>query len=90
MFIMSLQKQYFKSFDESQLLERNSSYYHKYLCVGDLISEKSETALRNCCDVYHLTNIVKEPTCSKNWDNPSCIDLCLINCSRSFQDIQVI
>ena len=31
-----------------------------------------------------------EPTCFKNPDNPLCIGLFLTNCSRSFQDTQVI
>ena len=53
-------------------------------------SVSSETALRNFCDLYQLKNLVREPTCFKNPDNPSCIDLFLTNCSRSFQDIQVI
>ena len=53
-------------------------------------SVSSETALRNFCDLYQLKNLVREPTCFKNPDNPSCIDLFLTNCSRSFQDTQVI
>ena len=55
-----------------------------------LHSETSETALRNFCDLYKLKNLVSEPTYFKNPDNPSCIDLFLTNCSRSFQDTQVI
>ena len=31
-----------------------------------------------------------KPTCFKNPDNPSCIDLILTNCSRSFQNSSVI
>ena len=78
MFIQSLQKQYFESFDESkQNYYRNSSRYGKYLCIGDFNSETSETALRNFCDLYKLKNLVREPTCFKNPDNPSCIDLFL-------------
>ena len=74
----------------SKIIDRNSSRYDKYLCIGDFNSETSETALRNFCDLYKLKNLVREPTCFKNPDNPSCIDLFLTNCSRSFQDTQVI
>ena len=74
----------------SKIIDRNSSRYDKYLCIGDFNSETSETALRNFCDLYKLKNLVREPTCFKNPDNPSCIDLLLTNCSRSFQDTQVI
>ena len=34
---------------------------------------------------YHAKNLVKEPTCFKNPDNPSCIDLFITNSYRSFQ-----
>ena len=53
-------------------------------------SETFETALRNICDLYKLKNLFGEPTCFKNLDNPSCIELFVTNCSRSFQDRQVI
>ena len=74
----------------SKIIDRNSSRYDKYLCIGDFNSETSETALRNFCDLYKLKNLVREPTCFKNPDSPSRIDLFLTNCSRSFQDTQVI
>ena len=73
-----------------KIIDRNSSRYDKYLCIGDFNLENSETALRNFCDLYKLKNLVREPTCFKNPDNPSCIDLFLTNCSRSFQNTQVI
>ena len=74
----------------SQIIERNSPRYNKYLCIGDFSSETSETALRNFRDLYKLKNLVREATCFKNPGNPSCIDLFLTNCSRRFQDTQVI
>ena len=74
----------------SKVTDRNSSHYGKYVCIGDLNSETSETALTKFCDLYKLKNLVREATCFKNPDNPLCIDLFLTNCSRSFQDIQVI
>ena len=52
--------------------------------------ETSETALKNFYNLYKLKNPVGEPTCIKNPGNSSCINLLLANCSRSFQDIQVI
>ena len=42
------------------------------------------------CDIYHLKNLGNVLTCYKNPLKPSCIDLFLTNCSRSFQDSQVI
>ena len=39
---------------------------------------------------YHAKNLVKEPTCSKSTDNPSCIDLFITNSYRSFQKTTTI
>ena len=36
--------------------------------------------------VYSLKNLVKQKTCFKNPENPSCIDLILTNSPRSFQN----
>ena len=46
-----------------QIIDRNSSRYDKYFCIGDFNSETSETALRNFCDLYKLKNLVRKPTC---------------------------
>ena len=36
------------------------------------------------CGTYHLHNLIKDPTCFKNPDKPSCIDLLLTNFPKSF------
>ena len=46
----------------SKIIDRNSSHYDKYLCIKDFISEITETALRNFCDLYKLKNLVRKPT----------------------------
>ena len=38
------------------------------------------------CDTFDLTSLIKEPTCYKNLDNSSCIDLILTNKPSSFQN----
>ena len=38
------------------------------------------------CEQYDLSSLISEPTCYKNPDNPSCIDLILTNRPRSFQN----
>ena len=40
--------------------------------------------------IINLKNLNNVPTCHENPLKPSCIDLFLTNCSRSFQDTQVI
>ena len=42
------------------------------------------------CETYKLRNLVKYPTCFKNPENPSCIDLLLTNKSLSFQTTTMI
>ena len=74
----------------SKVLNRNLSQYERFLCIGDFSSKITEFAMKNFCDIYHLKNLVNVPTCYKNPLKPSCIDLFLTYCSRSFQDTQVI
>ena len=74
----------------SKVLNRNLSQYERFLCIGDFNSEITEFAMKTFCDIYHLKNLVNVPTCYKNPLKPSCIDLFLTNCSRSFQDTLVI
>ena len=74
----------------SKISDRNSSRYDKYLCIGDFNLEISDTVLRNFCNLYKLRDLIRELTCFKNPGKPSCVDLFLTNCSRSFQNTQVI
>ena len=60
------------------------------MLLGDLNVESPDPVLNEFCNVYKLFSLVKEPTCFKNSDNPSCIDLFLTNRSRSFQNTLTI
>ena len=39
---------------------------------------------------YNLTSMINKPTCYKNSDKPTYIDLILTNCPGSFRDFCVI
>ena len=41
-------------------------------------------------EIYKLRNLIKEPTCFKNLENPTCIALILTNKVLSFKNIYVI
>ena len=41
-------------------------------------------------DTYDLRNSIKQPTCYKNSENSSCIDLMLTNAPRSFYSTYVL
>ena len=45
----------------SKVIDRSTSHYHKYLCIGDFHAGTSENALRNFRDLYKLKNLVREP-----------------------------
>ena len=64
--------------------------YDNLLILGDLNSELEETCLNDFCNVNNLKSLNKKPTCFKNPENPSCIDLFLTNRQKSFQNTSTI
>ena len=63
--------------------------YDNFIILGDFNSEMTETELSNFCEVYNMKNLVKEPTCYKSLENPSCIDLILTNRPKQFYKTEV-
>ena len=49
-----------------------------------------DSHMEKFCGSYWLKNLIKIPTCQKNPQNPSCIDLILMNSPLSFQSSGVI
>ena len=62
-----------------------SKDYENILLMGDYNVEIAETNILSFCKIYHLTDIIKQPTCFKNPSNPSYIDLLLTNNANCFQ-----
>ena len=60
------------------------------MLLGDLNVESSDPVLNDFCNVYNLFSLVQEPTCFKNPDTLSCVDLFLTNLPRSFQNTLTI
>ena len=50
----------------------------------------SDIKLDTFCSIWNVKSLGKEPTCFKNPNNPSCIDLFLNNAIRSFQETHII
>ena len=73
---------YFQSV--SFALDTYSKLYDKFLLAGDFNSEDSEVALYTFLEKYDAKNIVKDKTCYKSLQNPSCIDLFISNSPKSF------
>ena len=72
------------------ILDHYMPKYEHFLLLGDFNSEMSENAMKDFSDNYSLSNLIKEPTCFKNIQNPSSIDVILTNRWRSFQNSTVI
>ena len=53
--------------------------YENILIMGDFNVDVKEVSLHLFCNQYKLKSLNKDPTCYKNIDNPSCIDLFLTN-----------
>ena len=66
------------------------SNYDKFLLTGDFNMEEEETCISDFLFEYNAKNLVKDKTCFKNIDNPSCIDLFITNCSKSFQNTTTV
>ena len=66
----------------SRGLDFYSSKYDNFIVFGDFNAETSNTTISKFCATYNLKNLIKEPTCFKSLENPTCIDLILtkLNC----------
>ena len=73
----------------SRNLALYSSTYENYIIIGDFNIEADSKEMSSFCDTFDFTSLIKEPTCYKNPDNPSCIDLILTNKHLSFQNLCV-
>ena len=63
-----------------------SSKYDNFVVLGDLNTEISNSFMEQFCASCNLKSLIKEPTCFKSVDNPSCIDLILTNHPKCFQN----
>ena len=73
----------------AELSKNTDLYLTKYdhlLFLGDLNAGVEDSSVKNFCSSYNFTSMINRPTCFKNPENPSCIDLILTNCPRSFQN----
>ena len=55
------------------------------MIIGDFNVVANNSSMPVFSDTHNLKNLIKEPTCYKNLNKPSCIDLMLTNKPRSFK-----
>ena len=60
------------------------------MVIGELNAEVNLECMKLFCETYDLRSLIKVPTCYKNPEKPSCIDLLLTNRPKSFQNSSVV
>ena len=68
-----------------RLLDALSNKQENIALLGDFNACVDGEALETFCKLYSLHTLIKQPTCFKNPENPSCIDLIVTNKPGSFQ-----
>ena len=59
------------------VIDEHSKTYDNFILIGDFIVGIDENSMKNFCDINCLKSLIKVPTCFKNRDKPTCIDLIL-------------
>ena len=77
-------------FNQISLALDKYSSYDKFLLAGDFNTEETSEFLEDFLFEHHAKNLVKEATCFKSIDNPSCIDLFITNSPLSFQNTTTV
>ena len=83
------------SYTENAVKAIDSAFrnFNNVILLGDLnfnmlVQEKS-APLTELCDIFNLTNIVKEPTCFPKNSNPSLVDVILTNNQKTFNGTRI-
>ena len=63
----------------NRLIDENSSSFDNFIFIGDFNVSTNHNSMIHFCDLNGLRNLINVPTCYKNFDNPSSIDLILTN-----------
>ena len=58
--------------------------------MRDFNTELSNNFVDRFCGTYSIKSLIEKPTCFKDPDNPTCIDLILINRQKCFQNSTII
>ena len=64
--------------------------YANLIIIGDFNSRVEEYVMNEFCDTYILQNVILEPTCFKNVQNPTIIDMIPTNKANCFQNSSCI
>ena len=71
-------------------LDNLTSKYDNIILLGDFNTEPTDTILSHFCEICNFKNLIKDKTCFKNPNKPSCIDLIITNRPKSLQNYIVV
>ena len=72
------------------LLDEHSKKYENYVFIGDFNVNTSDSSMKEFCSFNGFKKLINEPTCYKNSEKPTCIDLILANQPTLFQHSAVL
>ena len=67
------------------VLDNYSTNYDRFVLLGEFNLQENETILSEFLNAYNAKNIIKNKTCFKSIENPSCVDLIITDNPGSFQ-----
>ena len=70
-------------------MDEFSTNSDKVIFFGDFNTCINNNAMTSFCSLNDLTSLIDQPTCYKNPDKPTCIDLILTNHPNYFQENNV-
>ena len=71
------------------VFNKYSKVYGNFIFMGDFNVSMSDKAVEDFCSLNNLESLISKPTCYKNHENPTCIDLILTNRPGFFQHSNV-
>ena len=74
----------------SKSLDLFTTKYERLHFLGDFNVGMEDSTIKVFYSHYNLTGMINKPICYQNSNKPTCIDLILTNCWRSFQNSCVI
>ena len=69
----------------NRLIDEHSSSFDNFIFIGDFKVSTNHNSMINFCDLNGLRNLINDPTCYKNSDNPTSTDFILKNRPSYFQ-----
>ena len=69
----------------NRVIDEHSKTYDNFFYIGDFNVGIDGNSMKKFCDINCLKSLIKEPTCFKNPDKFTCIDLILTNLPNRFQ-----